>query len=168
MLTAAVLLQFWKEVVEDTEVRELIWDKSSAAQGKHVVKSQSKREKFTLMCAPAVHLVTPKIAWHAAECADFVYSIFLFSVSYITVTSEKCGCALVVLSPSVCWELKVFLFSQCFTFTKGFLTTSSNLASNCMLELCLVISPSNDPESEPFLLTPSLLARVAFCRWYVM
>lgn len=31
-LTAA-LAQFWKEVVEDTEVRELIWDKSNAAQG---------------------------------------------------------------------------------------------------------------------------------------
>ena len=33
-LTAAVLLQFWKEVVEDAEVRELIWDKNSPAQGK--------------------------------------------------------------------------------------------------------------------------------------
>lgn len=33
---ATVLLQFWKEVVEDTEVRELIWDKSSGAQGKYV------------------------------------------------------------------------------------------------------------------------------------
>lgn len=31
-LTAA-LAQFWKEVVEDSEVRELIWDKSNAAQG---------------------------------------------------------------------------------------------------------------------------------------
>lgn len=35
MLTAAVV-QFWKEVVEDTEVRELIWDKSNAAQGKRI------------------------------------------------------------------------------------------------------------------------------------
>lgn len=35
MLTAA-LAQFWKEVVEDTEVRELIWDKSNAAQGKGI------------------------------------------------------------------------------------------------------------------------------------
>lgn len=33
-LTAAVVPQFWREVVEDTEVRELIWDKSSTAQGK--------------------------------------------------------------------------------------------------------------------------------------
>uniref|UniRef100_A0A4W6G0C5 AT-rich interactive domain 2 n=1 Tax=Lates calcarifer TaxID=8187 RepID=A0A4W6G0C5_LATCA len=32
LLTASVLLQFWKEVVEDAEVRELIWDKSSPAQ----------------------------------------------------------------------------------------------------------------------------------------
>lgn len=30
----AVFVQFWKEVVEDAEVRELIWDKSNAAQGK--------------------------------------------------------------------------------------------------------------------------------------
>lgn len=34
LLTAVVPLQFWKEVVEDTEVRELIWDKSGPAQGK--------------------------------------------------------------------------------------------------------------------------------------
>lgn len=32
-LTSSVLLQFWKEVVEDAEVRELIWDKGSPAQG---------------------------------------------------------------------------------------------------------------------------------------
>lgn len=52
LLTAAVLLQFWKEVVEDTEVRELIWDKSSAAQGKHIwCKSKQVIKVYTPACS---------------------------------------------------------------------------------------------------------------------
>lgn len=40
----ALFVQFWKEVVEDTEVRELIWDKSNAAQGKRIhLKLHSKQ-----------------------------------------------------------------------------------------------------------------------------
>lgn len=29
-----MILQFWKDVVEDSEVRDLIWDKTSLTQGK--------------------------------------------------------------------------------------------------------------------------------------
>lgn len=53
LLTAVVPLQFWKEVVEDTEVRELIWDKSGPAQGKQgwcekPQKSNKKQHSCTL------------------------------------------------------------------------------------------------------------------------
>lgn len=35
-LTSSASLQFWREVVEDTEVRELIWDKSGLTQGERL------------------------------------------------------------------------------------------------------------------------------------
>lgn len=32
-----MILQFWKDVVEDSEVRDLIWDKTSLTQGKQLM-----------------------------------------------------------------------------------------------------------------------------------
>lgn len=92
-LTPSVLSQFWKEVVEDAEVRELIWDKNSSAQGKRICcdKQQKAIKRYTCVYSPhCMH-------WHMKCCntlkiADCVYGDLLFSCSFVPESEMKWSC----------------------------------------------------------------------------